>query len=228
MKARVVGTSEEELKRNYSCFRLGDCASRCETLNSAGCTLAWLVVHAEGIYKCTGSPKIWDIIFTSGVWRQTGRKRLVFPMKLGGLETLWKKFGSLSLDAATEEEFANEHALEAWMIVVVIALNMMYGFRQAPESGSWSKAELKAVEAIGSSIRRLLSHGTTKRPYLVSEEKELLKKRVNYQGEEVGVCHPLSLEQVLSALPPPEHGGSIACVDFVSPQTKDWLLNPGR
>ena len=218
----------EELVDCYRGLALGDCASRCEDLNTAGCTLAWLVVHAKGIHESTGCSKVWDMIFTSGVWRQASRNRLALPLKLGALVTMWNLLGSLSLDAATQVQFTSNYSEKAWMLVVIVALNMMYGFGRAPEFGSWSKAELRVTEAIGLAIRRMLSHGAIRRHCMPSEEKELMKKRINYQGEEVGVCHKLTFEQVLPALPPVEHGASISCVDFVSEQTKEWLLNPGR
>ena len=53
-------------------------------------------------------------------------------------------------------------------------------------------------------------------------------RRVDYSGEEFLQCHPLSLEQVLPALPPVGHGGSIRAVDWVGPGTKEFLLHPER
>ena len=53
-------------------------------------------------------------------------------------------------------------------------------------------------------------------------------KRVNYSGEEVSTCQKLTLAQVLPALPPAEHGGAINAVDFLSPHSRDLLLNPNK
>ena len=69
---------------------------------------------------------------------------------------------------------------------------------------------------------------------LAALEKELLARRVGYDGEEVGICHILSLSlslsfaQVLPALPPKEHGGSIPVDNFLSEGTKHWLNFPEK
>ena len=137
-------------------------------------------------------------------------------------------FQPLSLDDAVVQTFVDQWAHEAWKMAAVTALNRMFGSNHPLEEGGWSNSELRVSRAIGLSIERVMSHGAAHRPFSEDEQKELQKKRVNYQGEEIGVCHKLSLEQVLPALPPPEHGGSILTTDFVSEQTKGWLLNPGR
>lgn len=59
-------------------------------------------------------------------------------------------------------------------------------------------------------------------------EKELKGKRVQYVGEEVGVCHPLSLEQVRPALPPEEYGGSIELTRFLSASSRNYLFHPQK
>lgn len=56
--------------------------------------------------------------------------------------------------------------------------------------------------------------------------EELRKKRINYQGEEVGICHKLTLRQVLPALPPVEHGGSINAVDYLSARSRYLMEHP--
>ena len=94
--------------------------------------------------------------------------------------------------------------------------------------GGWNKPERRAVEAVGMAVDRLLCHGRVSCQIDPLMEKELLNKRVNYQGEEVGCCHKLTLEQVLPALPPKEHGGAIDCLDFVSDSTKALLINPHK
>ena len=55
---------------------------------------------------------------------------------------------------------------------------------------------------------------------------DLARARVGYDGEELGSCEPLSLEQVLPALPPVEHGGSIHLEAIVSHATRELLVDP--
>ena len=49
---------------------------------------------------------------------------------------------------------------------------------------------------------------------------------VTAAGEEMGVCHKLTLRQIEPALPPKEYGGSVNLLSFVSPTTKRFLENP--
>ena len=51
---------------------------------------------------------------------------------------------------------------------------------------------------------------------------------MSYSGEETGVCHKLSLEQVLPALPPKEHGASVDVLSFVNGTTWCFLEDPER
>ena len=49
---------------------------------------------------------------------------------------------------------------------------------------------------------------------------------MGYNGEEISTCQQLSWEQVIPSLPPEEHGGSIETLHWVSPRTREFLLNP--
>ncbi|CAL1162770.1 unnamed protein product [Cladocopium goreaui] len=62
-------------------------------------------------------------------------------------------------------------------------------------------------------LEAYVTHGLAEFPDIDGLEKELLGKRVNYSGEEVGTCHKLTFEQIAPALPPAEHGGSIDDID---------------
>ena len=56
----------------------------------------------------------------------------------------------------------------------------------------------------------------------LSEEKwrkEMRNKQVGYNGEKKSICHQLTWEQVLPALPPEEHGGCIDCLHWVGNRT---------
>ena len=59
-----------------------------------------------------------------------------------------------------------------------------------------------------------------------SVEQELKGKRVSYTGEELGTCHPLTLDQVIPGLPPVGHGGSVDVLDLVSRGTSRILQDP--
>ena len=106
----------------------------------------------------------------------------------------------------------------------------MFGPAVPLSPGGWNQAEKRVATAIVGGVRRLLQHGQDCIEFDELMEKELKSRRVNYQGEEVGICHKLSLDQVLPALPPKEHGGCIDAVSLVSTHTKyiNMLMNPNR
>ena len=72
------------------------------------------------------------------------------------------------------------------------------------------------------------SHGQAESNDFESLDKELRGRRVDYSGEEVGICHMLTYEQVLPSLPPKEHGGSVDVLSLVSPTTRSLLEDPNR
>jgi hypothetical protein len=57
-------------------------------------------------------------------------------------------------------------------------------------------------------------------------QKEMSGRQIGYNGEEISICHKLSWDQVVPALPPEAHGGCISALDWVGPQTQRFLLNP--
>ena len=58
--------------------------------------------------------------------------------------------------------------------------------------------------------------------------QELAAAKLDYTGEETGTCELLTLEQILPALPPMGHGGSIKLMDLVSVATQEVLSSPHK
>ena len=92
--------------------------------------------------------------------------------------------------------------------------------------GRWSRPERLLANAVEEAVDRFQIHGQTVASDISEVEKDLKGKRVNYVGEEVGICHVLTLRQVVSSLPPKTHGGVIGILDFVSPMTRELLVSP--
>ena len=134
----------------------------------------------------------------------------------------------VSLAEAVAEDFIQQWSEMAWTLASCYVVNLMYGSAAPLRPGGWNKAEKRVATAIGGGVQRLLHHGRDCIEFDEQLEKELKSRRVNYQGEEVGTCHKLSLAQVLPALPPKEHGGCIEAVKLVSDHTRHMLMNPNR
>ena len=160
------------------------------------------------------------------MWQRAGTRRLALPICEGELSKLREALQTQTLAEVVVETFTAKWCEDAWMYACFCACNWMYGHNGALAEGRWCKAERTVVAAIGSNVRRLLSHGLQQVPWCPNLEKELRARRVNYRGEKVGTCKKLTLAQVLPALPPKGHGGSINPVDFVSEHTKRLLINP--
>ena len=203
-------------------------AHLCTDLRKLGCALAWWLSVCSGKSAGFVNSRLLSSIFSSDVWYRAVSRHMVLPLREGGLWKLQEAIKSTSFRAIFEDVFLQQWAHDSWVYVSCYAVNNLYGCARPLLAGGWSKAEKKAVEAIGEGVKRLLRHGTVEVPMDPGLEKELRSKRINYQGEEVGICHKLTLQQVLPSLPPADHGGSIDICEFVSVHTKMMLLNPGK
>ena len=200
----------------------------CVSLSHTGVVLAWILVNAKTVAEVQTNLRFFNTVFFSDEQHRAGSKKSALPLRAGECATVISLLRGSSLHSITTTDFLQRWSEQCWVFVSCYSCNVMFGDAVPLKAGGWSKCEMRAVEAIGSSVKRMLSHGHETVPYDSEMEKDLKSRRVNYQGEEVGVCHALTLEQVLPSLPPKEHGGSIAAVDFVSQHTKDLLLNPNR
>lgn len=198
----------------------------CTDLQRSGCVVAWLVANADKVSRAWPSARFLDKLATSDAWQRAGRRRLALPIRLGDFKEVQDVLRNSALEDVVAGEFISKWNKLAWTYISCMACNMMYGQAAAFEAGGWSKAEQTIANAVGSGVDRILSHGQEHFSVSPGLEKELKSRRINYQGEEIGVCHQLTLKQIQPSLPPPEHGASIEVLDFVSQHTKDLLINP--
>ena len=196
-------------------------------LNGLDCVLGWALVTAAELQTCKQNERFIKTVFkSSDRWQQAGRKRLALPLKEGGFNRTVQFLKGVSLQELLVDAVKQKWARECWTLVSVYACNAMFGYSRPLSHGPWNKLERRCIEAIGGAVDRLLCHGSETLMFDNAKEKKLKSVRINYQGEEVGICHQLSLEQILPALPPPEHGGVIDTLEFVGPQTRHWLQHP--
>ena len=197
-------------------------------LRKLGCAVAWLLVENSKVSLATLKSKMVSSIFSSEVWHRAVSRHMALPIREGELWMIREALTRISFAEVFHEDFLQQWSQQAWILSVCHGVNTLYGSARPLIDGGWNKAEKRVVRAIGEGVKRLLCHGTVELAFDQGLEKELRSKRVNYQGEEVGVCHKLTLEQVLPSLPPVEHGGAIDICEFVSTHTKSLLLNPGK
>ena len=135
---------------------------------------------------------------------------------MGDFTHLVRLLQKTPLEEIRAEKFFEEYCEEAWTLTACIACNGLVGASAPLAEGRWTSAERRMVAAVSPVSQNLIGRGRDVKLCPELAEKELKGKRVNYVGEEVGVCHPLSLEQVRPALPSEEHGGSIELTRFLS------------
>lgn len=203
-------------------------AHSCTDLRKLGCAVAWMLVRNSRVSPTSMDWKTFSSMFSSEVWHRAVSRHMALPIREGELWRVRETLLETSFDEIFQEDFLLQWSQQAWMFGAFYAVNSLYGCVRPLTSGGWNKAEKRVAKAIGEGVKRLLCHGTAKTVFDPAMEKDLRSKRVNYQGEEVGVCHRLTFEQVLPSLPPSDHGGAIDFCDFVSVHTRSLLLNPGK
>eukprot|EP00435_Cladocopium_sp_Y103_P061990 s1215_g23.t1 len=158
--------------------------------------------------------------------RRVGRRSSTFPLREGDFAVALRGLKGMSLEDSTKEEFVSEQTHTAWAMLACFACQTLdSGFVPFME-GNWKSAERRMVNAVEETTQRMAHHGLAAEIDPLAVEKELKRSRVAYDGEELGVCHKLTFDQVVPALPPREHGGAINILDFVSESTRSLLQNP--
>ena len=197
-------------------------------LRKLGCVVAWWLEQCIDVSSYLQNSRFLRTVFTSDMWQRASSSRLALPIREGELKQVRIALKEIPLAKAVTEDFIQQWSQAAWTYAACYVVNLMYGSAAPLSPGGWNQAEKRVATAIEGGVRRLLHHGRDCIVFDELMEKELKSRRVNYQGEEVGICHKLSLDQVLPALPPKEHGGCIEAISLVSNHTKYMLMNPNR
>lgn len=200
--------------------------ARCTTLTMVGCTVCWLLSNPIKLSKTPENSKLLASIFNSGVWRRTARKLAILPICEGEFAKLVEMMQRVSLDEATSTDFSIQWGNLCWRMAACYACDFLVEGAHPFLPGRWSRPEKLMADAVSEAVERFHVHGQTAASDVSLVEKELKSKRVNYVGEEVGVCHVITLKQVISSLPPKTHGGVIDVLEFVSPSTRELLVHP--
>lgn len=197
----------------------------CVNLDKSGCALAWSFFNGQDVSRTQGSSFFVSCIFSSNMGHRAS-PRVAFPLKLGEFAVVKSVFQKKRFEEAVEDQFVSLWAQRAWTVLASFACHSLWKDPVPFLEGDWNREAKALVKAVDQSVSRMRTHGLAEFPDIDGLEKELLGKRVNYSGEEVGTCHKLTFEQIAPALPPAEHGGSIDVLKFVSQTTRSFLLNP--
>ena len=205
----------------------------CTSLASAGGALAWLVFNGPRLEDEDGITRAlrWVVGGNEGchlaMHRGRGnRHRSLLPFPLGGFTHVCSLAGQEDLDAFTERCRDQGFATEVWTALCLVAVNGIAGHGRKWISKEPTVGQKRATAAMEAGVKRMLCNDVEVCRSYSEVEKEMSARFLSYTGEEVPKMQTLSVLQVLPALPPESHGGSIDARDFVSPSTRQFLENP--
>ena len=208
-------------------------ANYCRSLDQVGLALAWTFVNAATLdsedhqesllWKClTG---IADSL--TAMRRERGRKhRSLFPLWAGVFSQMHEAAQRMSLKDFVQVFDQAEAGADAWELVSCCGVNGVAGFGRAPIWGRLTAAHKRAVGSIRKSITTMLVEPVSLERSAADAEKEIASRFISYTGEEIPKMQIIGYDQVLAALPPESHGGSIDALSLVSEGTKNFLLYP--
>ena len=113
-----------------------------------------------------------------------------------------------------------------WMALVAAALNSLYGVQPPYPKQRGSSAVKSCVAVIRDRVTRFLSQSTTTTFTWQEVWNDIQSKQINYNGEEVALAQPLTLEQLVPSLPPKGHGGSVELIPLLEGRARYLMENP--
>ena len=226
--ARAVENSTEDVSTTIGTVSFGAVLLRCTTIYRTGCALAWCLCNIKRMQELQGNSMfVRSFIANSGVWHKGRRSRQALPICEGDFVALREVSQKVSLEEATSEDYVRRWHSLSWELLSCVACNFLVGAGGPLAPGKWCAIEKALATSVSTTVCRFETNDCEHVDF-PALEKELVSKRVSYTGEEFGVCNPLSLRQILPALPPKEHGGVIDVLELVSPITRDLLLHPEK
>lgn len=125
-------------------------------------------------------------------------------------------------------DFSRESCVDSWINLIAAALNRLHGSTGPYPRSRHGKSVKKCLETSRNRVERFLEQpleGTVDHSQVWSD---VCSKRVSYDGEEVGLAHPLTVAQVFKSLPPVGHGGSIDVIPLLQGRTKFLMEHPSQ
>eukprot|EP00435_Cladocopium_sp_Y103_P036896 s380_g9.t1 len=207
--------------------------AQCTSMSGFGCLLAWWLV----------TPRRWESAdaFTRGIFASLlemhvaraqsslRKKGATFPFQTGELDEFIFHFKKITLEEATATDNVALWCRQAWLFLMMMALNVLGGAAAELQPGRLTSSERQSARSLSGAVSRRLDKDIQEAPLTESAwQKEMVSKQVGYSGEEVTTCHQLTWDQVESSLPPGNHGGAIDALDWVGCRTREFLLEPAK
>ena len=199
----------------------------------AGAALLWLICNtdrlcSEGLMSpALGFTIYGKVLETSAVHRPcysevTG----AFPLPVEPSCEVYEKALRMDLAAFCCWIEASKMGESAWQLVASAAMNQVAGKGRAIPVRKPTALQARALSSIRSTIAGALGQDFELKRSRDDAEKELSSRFMNYTGEEVPKMQVIGFKQVVAALPPETHAGSITATNLVSEGTRWFLENP--
>ena len=213
------------------CIGWGTVLNLSKSLSHLGLVISWLlnqtIFNAKGrlvdesLVRCIVGKVAAETTLLP--MRQRGE---VFPFRIGQLERFCGILLRMAIEEVVDDEFVESFAAYGWTLCLLVGSGVLAGVGAVLETGPWTQKERAMVRGLYEAAKRRCQKDTLCTADPTAMDHEMASKRVGYNGEEIGGCHQLTVEQVFPALPPEAHGGSINALDWLGPSSKEFLLHP--
>lgn len=158
------------------------------------------------------------------VSRVSRKRRALFPLPAHISKGSIEELGSLSYsDIMANHELITKIATDCWCDLSILFCNKLHDGQAKFGKDAPTKPQQAVLRAIKEGVVRVLSEDEEMDWDLEDVRADISKKLTSYTGEEIGTPEEITLEQMIPALPPASHGGSIPVVDWLEGRTR-WLV----
>lgn len=123
-------------------------------------------------------------------------------------------------------DFEHTECVQAWVLLVAAALNVLHGCRMPFPTERRNRAAKRSLSVLGDRVSRFLIQPVHVPPSRQDVWAELLGKGVSYEGEEIALAQPLTLAQIEPTLPPVGYGGSVELAPLLRGQARFLVEHP--
>lgn len=135
-------------------------AKWCTTLLHTGVVMAWILVNAKLVSDVQKTLRFFNTVYVSGMQHRAGSKKSALPLRAGESSKLFTLLKGATLQCITSDAFLQTRGKLCWVFVSCYSCNAMFGETVPLTEGGWTKCEMRAVKAIGSSVERLVAMAT--------------------------------------------------------------------
>ena len=193
------------------------------SMDKLGVSIAWGLVHWSFDDHADGAFTLIENFLPAVL-----PERHSLPIPLGELGHIVQQL-SVTAFEQWDQLLLNESLVsDCWLLLCVYGINSLHSVAQLPPAGVWRSQHRRAIDAMRMHVERFRKSSVNWVSGVgVDEiERDLKARKVNYSGEELMQCHPLTLKQILPSLPLVEHGGCVPALEWVGEVTRHFLLHP--